>query len=184
MIVAGIDPSLTSAGIAILDHGRPHTLTHVGHGSHNGANWNQRSRRIRYQCRRILDTIEEITDRAGLDYPELTVIEGPSYASHHGHAFDRAGLWHGLYGALDAQNMPVAVVAPQTLKKFATGKATAQKADVIAAAETWCHPAVDDEADAAWLACMGAIKLGCYPPVALTDWRLNGINAVAWPEAA
>ena len=47
MIVAGIDPSLTSAGVAILADGRPTHLSHHGYAGHNGATWQTRSRRVR-----------------------------------------------------------------------------------------------------------------------------------------
>jgi hypothetical protein len=111
------------------------------------------------------------------------VIEGPSYGSQYGSVFDRAGLWHGIFGGLDARKIPVAVVAPQTRAKWATGKARADKRDVLKAAQEW-FPQVsnDDEADAAWLALMGSVKLGDYPLVALTDWRISGLTSVSWPE--
>lgn len=48
-IVAGLDLSLTNAGIAVLTDGRPTLLTSVGHGGKNGASHQHRSRRIESQ---------------------------------------------------------------------------------------------------------------------------------------
>lgn len=183
MIVCGLDLSLTNAGIAVLTDGRPTLLTSVGHGGKNGASWEQRSRRIVSQSRAVIGALRDYFGPypAGVT-PDLAVIEGPSYASEFGDQFDRAALWWGVYSALAAKRVPIAVVAPGTLKKWATGKGNAKKPDVLAAAKEWCRPRNHDEADAAWLALMGATKLGDHPPVELTSWRIAGFEAVKWPE--
>lgn len=180
-IILGLDLSLTNAGIAILTDGRPTTLTSVGHGGKDGASHQNRSRRIVSQTRAIMQAIgPSLLNPARID---LAVIEdqlehGPMLPS----ALDRSALWWGVYSALDSKRIPVAIVNPGTLKKWATGKGNAKKPEVLAAAREWCRPRNHDEADAAWLALMGAVKLGDYPVVALTDWRINGLDAVKWPE--
>lgn len=182
MIVCGLDLSLTNAGIAVLTDGRPTLLTSVGHGGKDGASWEQRSRRIVSQSRAVMQVLANFMapDRIGID---LAVIEGPSYASEFGDQFDRAALWWGVYSALSAKRVPIAVVAPGTLKKWATGKGNAKKPDVLAAAKEWCRPRNHDEADAAWLALLGAARLGDpIAPVELTSWRIAGFEAVKWPE--
>lgn len=178
MIVAGIDPSLTSAGVAILDSGTPVHVSHHGYPGHNGATWQTRSRRIRWTCNQILGAL------AGYQL-DLAVIEGPAYGAHHGAQFDRSGLWHGLYAALDAQNTPVAVVAPQTRAKWATGTARAQKRDVLDAVRTW-YPdqtiTCDDEADAIVLALQGALRLKDPMPFTTKPRHHTALENIAWPE--
>jgi Holliday junction resolvasome RuvABC endonuclease subunit len=181
MIVCGLDLSLTNAGIAVLTDGRPTLLTSVGHGGKDGASWDQRRRRIVSQSRAVLDAVISRGDMRQCAV-DLAVIEGPSYASQFGDQFDRAALWWGVYSALAAKRVPIAVVAPGTLKKWATGKGNAKKPEVLAAAKEWCRPSNHDEADAAWLACLGAARLGDrVERVALTSWRLAGFDAVKWP---
>lgn len=176
MIVAGIDPSLTSAGVAILDNGQPIHISHHGYSGHNGASWRTRSRRIRWTCRQILATIPDSTT--------LAVIEGPAYGAQHGSAFDRAALWHGLYAALDAKQVPVAVVAPQTRAKWATGTGRGSKTEVLDAVHTWWPGqdiTVDDEADALVLAAIGAHHLGDPMPFTVKPRHTTALEAIAWP---
>lgn len=187
MIVCGLDLSLTNAGIAVLTDGRPTLVTSVGHGGHNGASHAHRSRRIVSQSRAVMTAVgqalspnDRYWDNRKID---LAVIEdqlehGPMLPS----ALDRSALWWGVYSALLAKRIPIAIVNPGTLKKFATGKGTAKKPDMLASAREWCRCANHDEADAVWLAGMGAVKLGAYPPFEVTPWRLAGLEAVAWPE--
>lgn len=176
--VAGLDLSLTRAGIAVLRDGRPALLTDVGHGSVNGKGHTHRSRRITSQCTAILRALD-----AWFPVLDLAVIEdqlehGPMLPS----ALDRSALWWGVFSALTAKRIPVAVVNPNTLKRFATGKGNAQKPQMLAAArEWWPRVANHDQGDSAWLAGMGAVQLGEYPPFALTPWRLEGMKAVKWP---
>ena len=183
MIVCGLDLSLTNAGIAILADGRPTLLTSVGHGGKNGADYAHRSRRVRSQCQAVLNVLRDnIRNRlAGID---LAVIEGPSYGSVYGDPFDRAGLWHGVFGALDAKKVPIAVVAPSTLKKWVTGKGNADKAAVLATVREWCGPRVanHDEADSLALAYVGAYTLGDPIPFAPKERHRIGLEQVKWPE--
>lgn len=193
MIVAGIDPSLTSAGIAVLRDGQPALLTSLGHGSVSVNNYAHQSRRIVSQSRAVMaalvglgpETPKWVVDSTGIATIDLAVIEGPAWGLNSASSHAMAGLWWGIYSALLAKRIPVAVVQPSTLKQFATGKGNADKKAMLAAAKQWC-PRVrgDDQADAAWLACMGHIHLGGYPPVALTDWRLNNMKSVVWPKSS
>jgi Holliday junction resolvasome RuvABC endonuclease subunit len=177
MIVAGIDPSLTSAGVAILDNGQPTHLSHHGYPGHNGATWQQRSRRVRWTCGQILAPVLDAR-------PDLVVIEGPAYGAKYGSAFDRAGLWHGLYGALNAKQVPVAVVSPTTRASWATGHGRADKAAVITAVTTWWPQqpiACDDEADSLVLALIGAHHLGDPMPFTVKPRHSTALEAIAWP---
>lgn len=178
--VIGLDLSLTRTGIAIWRDGQMRTAS--VQSSPDGKSWDARNNRTVSLTLSIMRWLRENTD--GID---LAVIEGPIlHGPQNGSFFDRAQLWGFVFSQLRSKTwrVPVAVVNNQTLKAWATGKAdTADKDAMLAAArETWPRTANHDEADSAWLACMGAVKLGDYPPVALTEWRLNGLTKPEWPK--
>jgi hypothetical protein len=194
MIIAGLDLSLTSAGIAVLTDGKPTLLTSVGHGGHNADSYLTRSRRIVSQSRAVIDTLDRAPTLSDPRRPsgthwryDLAVIEGPSYGSNMPSNHDRAGLWWGVYSALAAKRVPVAVVAPLTRAKWATGKGNAQKPAVLAAVrQSWLSLRIanDDQADALTLAAMGTVWLGGELHWPIEKWRHTGLAAVAWPEIA
>lgn len=182
-VVVGVDPSLTSAGVAILRDGQPVHVSHHGYSGHNGASWQSRSRRVRWTVRQIMMAVPPHVD--------LALLEGPSYGSQHGSVFDRAGVWHGVFAALDAKRIPIAVVSPKTRACWATGKGDADKKTVYEAvkAEWSAHVQIsafndggNDEADALTIAAMGALRLGDSLPIAVPKWRANRLTSVAWPE--
>ncbi|KWX66818.1 hypothetical protein [Mycobacterium sp. NAZ190054] len=173
MIIVGLDPSLTSAGIAILRDGHPVLLTSLGHTS-QGKSFEHRSRRIVSQCRAIINAIALPT--APVQTPEelvpadwkridLVCIEEPAWQLNMPSAHDRAGLWWGLYSALATRRIPIAVINPRSRAKWATGNGNSDKKAVTAAVrETW-HPwrsriRNDDIADALTLAEIGARQYG------------------------
>jgi len=97
---------------------------------------------------------------------DLVVVEGPSFASKSGSQtghHERAGLWWFVMDAVDGAGLRWLEVPPTSLKKYATGKGNAGKDEVLAAAVRR-FPAVEvrgnDEADALWLAAIGADLLG------------------------
>jgi Holliday junction resolvasome RuvABC endonuclease subunit len=186
MIVVGLDLSLTSTGIAILRDGElAAPLRSVGHTSRDGANFQNRSRRVRSQCQAVLDQVIGKNRAAGL-WPDLAVLEGPEAFDTFGHAFDRGALWHGVYGALDAKRVPVAVVNPKTLKVWWVGDGNASKLRMLNAAMARVRPAVSthDEADALALACAGAWHLGDPVPFEPNERQVESLDKVAWPVSA
>ncbi|MEU6758017.1 hypothetical protein [Streptomyces sp. NPDC046685] len=177
-LVIGLDPSLTSTGVAGADWAealRPKNLTR-----HARIDW-------------ILD---EVTDRVKL--ADLVVIEGPAYSQqlqpgHH----ERAGLWWQITQMLYRRNIPYAVANPQLRTIYATGKANPaqghpkqQRARI--AKGMVCTFAVEqlglfcegvgkyDAADAAVFAAMGLDWLG-YPLLALPDEQRRALASVEWP---
>lgn len=201
MIVCGIDPSLTSTGIAILRDGLPCMLHSLGHKGSDADTWLMRSRRIVSQTRAVVNAIglavapvQTAAELIPHDWGQvdLAVIEGPSYGSQYGDQFDRAALWHGLFSALSAKRVPIAVVSPKTRAKWATGKdvegnGDSKKPEVLAAVrDEWpdvrAHIRNDDIADALTLAAMGALYLGEPLPISAHKWRVKGLEAVAWPK--
>jgi Holliday junction resolvasome RuvABC endonuclease subunit len=183
-IVVGIDLSLTSAGIAILRDGKPIQITHVGHKGRDGASYRDRSRRVRSQCQAVLRACDIALKRLQADVIcDLAVIEGPSYGSQFGHEFDRAALWHGVYGALEARGVPIAVIAPNTLKLWFTGNGAASKTDMTNTAMARFREPISthDEADAVALATAGAYKLGDPIPFEPKERQREALAKVEWP---
>lgn len=161
--IVGIDPSLSSTGLATTDH-----LTHLK------------------PLRGLVgsDRIRWIVSAATTWAADLYVIEGPAYsrqlgAGHH----EAAGLWWAIRMELDQRDIPVAVVPPNVLKKYATGKGNASKDQVLAAAIRR-YPNVpitcNDEADAYLLYAMGLDQLG-RPPVAVPKSHREALDSVDWP---
>lgn len=188
MSIVGIDPSLRAAGIAVLALS-PATTTKliavaaVGRDGVKGDGYPQRSRRIVAQTRRILAQIPADAD--------LAVIEGPSYGSQHGAQMDRYALWMGVYSTLQARGVPIAVVAPRTREKWASGSVPrgidrkARKARVLAAVrEMWPGERIrsDDEGDALILASIGAHHLGWPLPFETKERHTTGLQAIEWPD--
>lgn len=190
MIVVGIDPSLTSTGIAILQDGNPIATKTIGHKTRDGSSYAHRSDRIVSQARAVIDTIQ--SDIGGRNSTtnvawriDLAIIEGPAYAHANAYTHDGAGLWWGLYSKLRALRIPTAVVAPQTRAKWATGAGNADKKLVLANVRQWwpdMHIPNHDIADALVLAAIGAHHHGDPLPFEIKGRHTLGLEAVAWPE--
>lgn len=182
MIVAGIDPSLTSAGVAVLRDGKPVHTSH--HGFHRKGHYNdqRRSRRIRHQERLTY------TAATSCGKPDLVVIERPLTIVKSADAFDRYELAQRLYGDFDhALGGRVVYMHNTTAKVWVTGKGNASKDDTIAAVEEWwpgIEIACDDEADALGLATIGAFHLGDPMPFTPKPRHTTGLEKVHWPAMA
>lgn len=194
MIVAGIDPSLTSTGVCVVRDGQPVVLRSIGYTGNNADCWRTRGRRIVKQVRGVMPLVVQ------QGVPDLAVIEGPDYGDNMPSTFDRSGLWWGLFCELWARNIPVAVVAPASRAKWATGKGRisdpaltphqrrkAHKRLVLDEVQRW-WPNVkvhnDDMADAAAMAMMGALRGGDPMPFLVRGRHMLGLEAVAWPAEA
>jgi crossover junction endodeoxyribonuclease RuvC len=164
--VLGLDLSLSGTGVA-------------------GANWTATIKppaKLRDVAR--LDWIlSAILDRAA--DVDLVVVEGPAYsrqASQQGH-HERAGLWWVTIRALWRRGVPYAVVTPGGLKRYATGKGTASKDEVLVAVTRrfdW-FAGDNNAADALVLAAMGADHLGT-PLATMPDKHRGALDAVTWPD--
>lgn len=184
-IVAGIDPSLTNTGIAILLDGQPLLLRSIGHGTPNGKTYGHRSDRIVAQCRAVIAHVLPCNSSAA-DI-DLAVMEGPAYGANLPSAHDRAGLFWGLYSTLRARKIPIAVVAPKTRALWATGSGNADKRDVLAAVRAWWpnkRILNHDIADAAALAAIGAFHAGDPMPFPVRERHSANLAAVQWPAEA
>lgn len=148
MRVLGIDPSLTSTGVASVNG---YTLTHdrIDPKSRRG------TVRLHFIRENVLSWVTARTD--------LVVMEGPSYGSKGSGQHERGGLWWYLLLSLESTGVPVAIVPPTSRAKYATGVGNAGKdAVLVNVVRRYAvgSEVANDEADAVILAAMGARFLG------------------------
>jgi len=178
LLIAGIDLSLTSTGIALITtqpdaDGRTRRIESKGHAK---ATLAQRNKRLTCLARDVTE------QAAGAD---LIVIEQPAYSRQVGSMHDRSGLWWVVVNLLSEEYAATVVeVAPTTRARYATGKGNAAK-DLVLAAVIKRYPDWDitgnDVADALILAAMGARHLGHPIESSLPTTHLAAMAGVAWP---
>lgn len=173
--VLGVDLSLVSTGIS-----DGHTSSRLQPKKLDGLT------RLRWICERIVNAA---LGHGADQRADLVIVEGPAYgqganAGYH----ERAGLHWMLLDELDDHEIPVAIVPSTTLKKYATGVGGGPKAgkDMVLSACVrrfgW-FTGGNDEADALWLAAMGADALG-HPLVVMPDAHRQALAKVEWPGRA
>jgi len=150
--IGGLDLSLTSTGIAVIDHGCMRTAA-LQTGKLRG--W-ERVELIITECLKALDCCDVIA------------AEGLAYGAKGNALLDLAALRGIVTLELHRQELPVVDVSPASLKKYATGSHMADKLAMYGAALTRLGAlrsvnaiTTGDEADAAWLAHMAADWYGC-----------------------
>lgn len=168
--VIGLDLSLTATGIAPWIDGMPTFTVRTA-----TADGDQRLRRI------AVDARTEAYDHLKSEPIELAVIEDlPTHANS-------AGITGMVHGAVRCVLMdlyvPYALVPPASLKKYATGRGNATKADMRVALlqRTGMDLRDDNQVDAWWLRAMGLDHLGC-PVVEVPKAHRDALAKVAWPE--
>lgn len=174
-LVIGLDLSLTSTGVAIADP--LGTFTSNVKSKSLGSTWDDRRMRILNADLAIMKNVSERAD--------LVVIEGPSYNSKSTSDHDRAGLWWSVYRSVVARGVPVMVVAPTQVKKYATGKGNANKDAVLAAVvRRYLDIEVtgNDQADALVLAAIGRRLLGSPLEESLPLTHLEALAKLEVPE--
>jgi hypothetical protein len=189
-VVCGLDPSLTSAGVAMLRDGRPILLRSVG-TSPDIKDWDHRVRRITRQTWNIVRLIESKAR------PDLAIIEAPLTFGTDGDAYDRYALFVELMRQLQAWKTPTVVVHNLTRCKWATGRGgktskeltTKQhKREVLQAVRaTWepwaAHITNDDIGDAISLAEIGARRLGEPLHFPACRRHIEAMhNSITWPS--
>lgn len=151
MIVAGIDPSLTSTGVAVIrSPERVETATVTSKPPAAG------TETVRTRFERMEKIAEGILDL--VDNADVVGIESPAYGMRNaGKVHDRSGLWWWIVGQLEARSVPVVEVTPPSRMMYATGKGNARKDLVlVTAAATYKQVAItgNDVADAVVIAAM------------------------------
>lgn len=177
MQITGLDLSLTGTGICRLSvTGGGHAIdmaTITSTGTKN-ATLADRTARLADLQRRIVHAATP-ADLVVIEYPTL------SQGRQGGH-LDRHGLWWLVVDWLTGV-APVATITASSLKKYATGRGNADKADMRVA---WLQRHGDDvrddnQVDAAFLACAGAHRLG-HPVLALPKTHTVALDKGDWPD--
>lgn len=173
-LVVGIDPSLTSTGVA------------TSLGTLECIESKPRGTDIMARRYRLWDLCNRITSAAWADGdPDLVVIEGPGMAALNHGGPDLIGLWWLLVDRLIGnRNVAPAIVPPACRMKYATGKGNSKK-DVCMAAVCRRYPDFEvtgnDTADALTLCAMGRDYLGA-PLVVVPQLHRLGLDGVSWPD--
>lgn len=174
MIIAGIDPSLTSTGVAIVrSPERVETARVISKPPAPGTE-TVRSRFERME--RIAGDVLELV--AGAD---LVGIESPAYGMRNaGKVHDRSGMWWWIAGQLATRGVPVVEVSPTSPIMYATGTGNAGKDLVlITAAATYKQAEItgNDVADAVVIAAIVARLAG--QPIELHEPAQAKLRALA-----
>ena len=158
----GLDLSLTGTGIGAIDLATA-ALTTAVHRSVPPATSTIDAHVSRH---RIL--VDGIVNQVRACNPALAVVEGLQFSVREkDSSLTRRGfLWWAVIEGLCTAGVPVMEVTPQQIKQFATGKGNASKSQVVAAyAVAWPDATrdknIEDRADAAFAAALGAAWLGC-----------------------
>jgi len=173
-LIVGIDPSLTSTGIVVLRGGEVELAETIKTKSNYSL-----IHRVSVIYRAITNIVEGLTT-------DLIVIEGFSYGSKGRAVFDIAYLGWRIREELErlrVQNgIPWLDVPPAQLKKFATGKGTANKEVIMQQVyKRWGVEASDNNvADAFVLAQIGQACLGHTER--LTAFQIGVIEALRKEE--
>lgn len=148
--VVGLDPSLTGLGLATPEG--TFTIT------------SKPATDVTGRAERLVTMLDKVAGLIGEEV-SLVVIEGPAYSRQLGAGHHlSAGLWWLLAADLTYRGHQVIEVPPTTLKKFATGKGNATKADLRMALyqRTGDDVTDDNQVDALWLRQVG-LHLTCDP---------------------
>lgn len=181
MRVIGLDLSLTSTGIAVIENGVIVDTHNVKSSGKKGDGYPEFMERI-YN---LNSSLSFLLSNLGLYDADLVVIEAPSHGSKFGNPHERAGLWWKTYERCWASSIPVATVAPTTRAKYITGSGKADKKEVLDAARaTYGASNIPnhDIADAVGLAAMASRAMGFPVEADVTDAQLSAFNAVKWPS--
>lgn len=164
--VIGLDLSMTSTGIAY-------------------SNGDTRAIRPKRAGDARLTEIRQHVAEA-LTMCDLAVVEDlPTHAKSAG----ITGMVHGVVRALLTENLvPYALIAPATLKAFATGKGSGDKTPMAIAAlkragREFENDKGGDQCDAWWLRAAGLQWLGC-PEFELPAAQVARLDKAKWPEMA
>jgi crossover junction endodeoxyribonuclease RuvC len=154
--VMACDPSLTGCAFATSD----------GATLFENELKSKAAKGIRATLARFRNLADPIVAEAEAKRPALLVVEGQSFGSMGGAAFDRAGFRWILYDRIAPHVGRVIEVAPTTLKKFACGKGNGDKSAVVSALANRYKRSFksDNEADCFALLQMGLCLTGVLEP--------------------
>lgn len=126
---------------------------------------------------------DEVVDLANLVHPDLVILEAPFISPKMMGSASKLLMLHGavqvtLYDA----RIPVVLVPPACLKKYATGKGNADKHAVLAEAirRLGYAGSDDNEADALWLWAMAHERYG-HPVAVMPQVNRSVLEKIEWP---
>lgn len=169
--VVGIDLSLSATGIAT-----PHGLYTIKSEPTASDTIQARLARLGYIILRIQEHVNPLPGA-------LVVVEGPSLGQRRqGGEHLRAGLWWLLIAHLDSAGFQVIEMSPAALKKFATGRGNATKADMRVALLQRAGLDVRDEnqVDAYWLWQVGLHLVGATAAISLPKAQTAVLDKIGW----
>lgn len=154
MAVIGLDLSLASTGLALVDDGQIVAIDNIKTKGRRGASYDEWLARIGVVYDQTHDTLKAWADDHAID---LAVIEAPSFGSQFGNPHERAGLWWKVYERLDIWGVRIKTLAPKSRAKYITNNGNADKGEVLIAAQSrWGDKVTNhDIADAVGLAMWG-----------------------------
>lgn len=174
MIIAGIDPSLTSTGVAIVRSPERVETARVTSKPPTPGTETVRSRFERME--RLAGDVLELVASA-----DLVGIESPAYGMRNaGKVHDRSGMWWWIVGQLAARGVPVVEVSPTSRMMYATGTGNAGKDLVLVTAAAIYKQAEitgNDVADAVVIAAIVARLAG--QPIELREPAQAKLRALA-----
>lgn len=178
-IVVGVDHSISRTGLAVIRDDHDPELISIASSGKDTDPRIVRGRRMR----EVRDAIMDQVPRAAA----LAVIEGMSFG-HNYPGQDRIHhLWWLLADAFDALRIPLAVIPPTTLKKFAADHGFATKPKMRAALSVmWpgLHIPNHDAGDALAAATAGAQHLGMQMRYLVLERHRLALSKIEWPQVA
>lgn len=114
---------------------------------------------------------------------DVAVLEGYSFGSKGRSVFDIGELGGVIKLMLHERGIPFAIVAPTTLKKYATGKGNSPKDAVLVQAVRRSGLELgNDEADAWWLLQMAMAHYEQADALTMPQVNREALEKVEWPE--
>lgn len=181
--VVGLDLSLTATGWATPEASGVYHPPRKMAGCERLAHLRDQIMNVRYGPWGTISDDGQGNVTTGLLPVDLVVIEDYAYSrANQAHQIGELGGVIRL--AFHEAQVPFVVAAPTARAKYATGKGTAGKSEVLAAAirRLGYEGHDDNEADALWLRAMGLDALG-HPLVTMPAVNRAALESVAWPGA-
>lgn len=124
MKTIGIDLSLTGTGIVVLDDGKLVSKETISSKP-------TKEKTPTAEVERIIDIVDRVMKIVDIHHPDMVAIEGIAFMSRNSTALSQlSGLSYLLRKELHSRGIGFVVIAPTSLKKFATGSGNVGK-DVI-----------------------------------------------------
>lgn len=180
--IIGVDQSLTSTGVAVVEGGRFVSVERVRPKMKAKLDGMAKREAEHVRLEEILQAIRTHTLTAS--HQPIVGLEGPAMGIKGAAVVQIFGLYILLKQELYRMGVPYYVVPPSTVKLYATGNGAAGKDDVLSAMVRR-HPGVDfsgnDQADAMAIAAIGARHYS-LPVETSTAYMARAMEKMEWPD--